>query len=238
MAASSAVPLRRRRSMRAARMAIAVAAAYLLLAYLIMPASWLLYERGRTDTAFLTTTVDGIPGDPINVALVGSRPEVMRAFAAAGWSPADPITLTSSLEIGLDVALGRPYADAPVSTLLFEGRRQDLAFEKPSGKSPDTRHHIRLWSAADRRGEPSLWYGAASFDRGVGVSHFTGEITHHIAPDIDAERDLIVADLAAAGHVASTTRIVGVGRRRNGVNGGGDRYFTDGMMLSAVLKGP
>ncbi|MGO8656156.1 LssY C-terminal domain-containing protein, partial [Rhizobium ruizarguesonis] len=112
---------------------------------------------------------------------------VMKAFAASGWDPADRITLLSSVEIGLSVALDRPDLDAPVSPLFFDGRKQDLAFEKPVGRSADERHHIRLWQTATvgADGQP-LWLGSASFDRGVGVSHDTGQITHHIGPDLDA----------------------------------------------------
>lgn len=71
--------------------------------------------------------------------------QVTRAFAAAGWDPADKITLLSSVEIGLSVVLNRPDLDAAVSALLFEGRNQDLAFEKPMGTSADERHHVRFW---------------------------------------------------------------------------------------------
>ena len=37
-----------------------------------------------------------------------------------------------------------------------------------------------------------------TFDRRVGLSHDTGQVTHHIAPDIDAERDGLMRDLRAA----------------------------------------
>ncbi len=212
------------------------AAAYLLVAYFTLPAFWLLHDRDRAPADFLTSTTDGIPGDPINISLIGSEEDVIRAFAAARWNAADPITLSSSVEIGLDVVLDRRYLDAPVSTLLFDGRRQDLAFEKPSGTSPDKRHHVRLWLDANAgASERPTWFGAASYDRGVGVSHFTGQITHHIAPDLDAERDFVISDLEKAGHVVSTETIDGIGPVENGVNGGGDRYFTDGMILRAVL---
>lgn len=58
---------------------------------------------------------------------------------------ADPITLRSSLEISGSVLLDRPYPGAPVSPLYYDGRREELAFEKPVGNSADKRHHIRLW---------------------------------------------------------------------------------------------
>jgi hypothetical protein len=124
-----------------------------------------------------------------------------------------------------------------MSRLLFEGRAQDLAFEKPVGDSADRRHHVRFWltDAAGDDGRP-LWLGAASFDRGVGLSHETGAITHHIGPDIDAERDFLIGDLKAAGLLTSTSEIPGIGATRTGRNGGGDPYFTDGMAVIGVLS--
>jgi hypothetical protein len=35
----------------------------------------------------------------------------------------------------------------------------------------------------------AFWLGAATFDTRVGFSHTTGQVTHHIGPDVDAERD-------------------------------------------------
>ncbi|RVD48333.1 hypothetical protein EN783_35210, partial [Mesorhizobium sp. M2D.F.Ca.ET.140.01.1.1] len=76
-----------------------------------------------------------------------------------------------------------------------------------------------------------LWLGSASFDRGVGLSHDTGAITHHIGPDIDAERDFLIRDLTAAGQIVSTSDLEGIGATKTGRNGGGDPYFTDGKTV-------
>jgi hypothetical protein len=214
-------------------------AAYLLAAYFIVPEIWIFRDASRVADfgKMVTTTEQDIPGDPINVGLVGSKEEVIRAFAAAGWDPADRITLRTSAEIGLSVVLDRPDLDAPVSPLLFEGHKQDLAFEKPVGKSADERNHVRFWLTpkTDADGRP-LWLGSASFDRGVGFSHDTGQITHHIGPDIDAERDLTIGDLLKAGQLSSTYEMPGIGATKTGRNGGGDPYFTDGMALVGVLR--
>jgi hypothetical protein len=218
---------------------IALGAAYLVVAYLGLPALWRHFENqpGLSVKRMVTTTPEGIPGDPINVGLVGSRTEVIRAFAAIGWTPADAITLRSSVEIGISVLFDRPYADAPVSTLLYDGRRQDLAFEKSAATSADRRHHVRLWLALEHGAEARpVWLGAASFDRGVGLSHDTGQVTHHIAPDLDAERDLIIRALSAAGILNSVYRVSGVGPTLAGRNGGGDRYFTDGEVSVGVIN--
>ncbi len=211
---------------------------YGLLAYLLVPLTWRHYEhqKGLADLSMVTRTGAGIPGDPINVGLVGSQEDVICAMHAAGWYPADPVTLRSSVEIIGSVLLDRPYRDAPVSGLFYQGRRQDLAFEKPSGKSADRRHHVRVWKALDRGQEGrAVWLGAVTFDRGVGFSHDDARVTHHIAPDIDAERDLLTNDLAAAKVVTTVYEVTGIGPTVDGRNGEGDLYYTDGEIKISVL---
>ena len=105
------------------------------LAYLVLPLFWTHYEhqKGLANLPMVTRTAQGIPGDPINVGLIGDQKDVVCAMHEAGWYPADPITLKSSIEIVGSVLLDRPYKDAPVSNLYYLGRREDLAFEKPIG---------------------------------------------------------------------------------------------------------
>jgi hypothetical protein len=215
-----------------------IAGLYFLLAYIVLPLTWRHYEHQRAlaDATMLTRTASGIPGDPINVGLVGSREDVLCAMNAAGWYPADPITLRSSIEIVGSVLLNRPYLEAPVSHLYYNGRRQDLAFEKPVGKSADRRHHVRFWRALEHGQEGrAVWLGAATFDRGVGFSHDDARVTHHIAPNIDADRDLLIADLEAAHVVQTVYEITGIGPTLDGRNGEGDLYYTDGDAKISVL---
>jgi hypothetical protein len=225
---------------RLAVVAVATLAIYLILAYLLAPSFWRHYEHEAklAGLAATTVTAQGIPGDPINVGLEGSEEDVLCAMKAAGWTPADPVTFISSLRIASSVLLDRPYLHAPVSPLFYEGRRQDLAFEKPSSKSPTTRHHVRFWRALEAGDDgPPVWLGAAVFDNGLGVSHYTGQVTHHVAPNIDADRDLLIADLEAAKKVETTYWVSGVGPTLFGKNGGGDPYFTDGEIAFARLVG-
>ena len=213
-------------------------ALYVLLAYMLLPTTWRHYEHQKSLSALpmVTRTSAGIPGDPINLGLVGSRDDVICAMHAAGWYPADPITVISSLKIAGSVMMDRPYHGAPVSHLYYDGKRQDLAFEKPAGKSADRRHHVRFWEALERGQEGRIvWLGAVTFDRGVGFSHRDAQITHHIAPDVDAERDLLTADLGDAKVVTDSYEVSGVGPMVDGRNGEGDRYFTDGEIKFSVL---
>jgi hypothetical protein len=238
----AAIP--RLRPVRVRRLAVALGialGAYLLVAYGILPLAWTEVERGHHPALEglpkITYNADGIPADPLNVALVGDEAEVVAAMLAAHWDPADPITLRSSLKIAESVVLHRPDPDAPVSSLYLFGRKQDLAFEEDVGGSADRRHHVRWWRAEplDAAGRP-LWIGDATFDRDAGISHLTGQITHHIGPDIDAERDRLMADLVAAGQLAGRYEWPGIGATQDGRNAGGDRYYTDGLMAVGVLK--
>ena len=104
-----------------------------------------------------TRTAQGIPGDPLNVGLIGTEEEVIQAMIGLGWDAADPVTAESSIRIAGSVVRDRPYADAPVSSLFVFGRKQDLAFEKPVGASASRRHHVRFWNSTElgRGGDPS-----------------------------------------------------------------------------------
>lgn len=212
--------------------------AYTLTAYLLMPAWWRRHEAHALPPASpqTTRTAEGIPADPLNVAVVGTSDEVVRAMLAAGWGPADPITLRSSLRISRSVLLRRPYPEAPVSNLFLWGRRQDLAFQRAAGNNPRRRHHVRFWLSEDRdAGGRPVWVGAATFDRSVGLSHRTGQVTHHIARDVDEERDLLMADLGKTGSVTQTYDLPNQVPFR-GRNGGGGCYLSDGRRVVAVLS--
>jgi hypothetical protein len=188
------------------------------------------------DVPGITETTLGIPGDPINVALIGTKQDVERILRAAKWYPADPLGLRSDVKIAADTVLERPYDEAPVSSLYLFGRKEDLAFEKPVGDNPRQRNHVRFWKSEklDPDGRP-VWLGSATYDERVGLSHTTGEITHHIAPDVDAERDRLFKDLAGTGDLSETYVVNDFHKVREGKNGGGDPWHTDGNLRVGVI---
>lgn len=218
--------------------AAAALAGYYLLAYLALPDLWRLVEHRHPalqGLATRTVTVDGIPGDPINISCVATAAALQRVMLSEGWVPADPITFESSLRIAADSMVRRPYDTAPVSSLYYWGHKQDLGFEQMIGGDPRRRHHVRFWqsSVLDEHGRP-LWVGAATLDTRAGISHRTGQITHHIDAAVDRERDLLVSQLGAQSG-AQTDWISLFQPALHGRNGGGDPYVTDGRLAIVTL---
>jgi hypothetical protein len=80
-----------------------------------------------------------------------------------------------------------------------------------------------------------LALGRARTAGAASLSHTTGEVTHHIAPDIDAERVHVIGDIGRPGQVAKVYVVEGFPKDREGRNGGGDSWHTDGSLLVAVL---
>jgi hypothetical protein len=211
--------------------------AYALMAYVLLPASWhRCARRAIVPTAHpISYTAEGIPGDPINVAVLGTRGEVIAAMRAAGWALADKITVRSGLRDAHSVLFDRSYPSAPMSTHYLARRPQALAFEQSDGRSPRRRHHVRLWRMSGGSPGQAVWLGAATYDKGMGVSRYTGEPMHHIDPNVDAERSKLVADLLATRRV-DRLRILPGTRVTASLNGGGDFYRSDGKILVAVLR--
>ena len=230
------------RTLRSATFLALTVPAYAMLAYVVLPAVWRRYETLPREGAFprLTYTAEGIPADPINVAMVGTEEDVVAAMRAAGWIQADRITFRSGLRDAGSVLFDRPYSSAPMSTHFVARRRpQDFAFEQLVGRSPRRRHHVRFWRYGGENGAGrAVWLGAASFDRSLGISHFTGEVMHHIDPRIDTERDKLIEDLGHARRIGGLSRLTGFLPARRGRNGGGDWYVTDGRLAVVVLRPP
>ncbi len=123
-------------------------------------------------------------------------------MAAAGWTRADDVSLATGWRIVTSTLTGRSYAEAPVSPLLLFGRQQDFAYQQEVEGSPSRRHHVRFWKCPPGwllpGGFAVDWLAAGTYDRSVGLSLFTGQITHKIDEDVDVERDHIIATVTAA----------------------------------------
>ncbi|MBS0252919.1 MAG: LssY C-terminal domain-containing protein [Proteobacteria bacterium] len=232
---------------------LALSVAYGIGAYVILPNAvrmGLKIQRARHVPSF-TITGDGLPGDPINVALAGTFQQLRDAFAAAGWVEADALTLRSSWHMVRAFVFNEPYPTAPFSTLYLFGRGQDIGFQKAIDNSPRKRHHIRFWAQSldyaqtnantldfwlntDRPTDEErvLWIGAGTRDTGFSLTRLTFQITHATDADTDIEREFIVSELTRCGAIkGSTLHRAGEQLKAGRVN----HYVTDGDVAVAEI---
>ena len=93
------------------------------------------------------------PSDLTNVALIGSRAQIVAAFAAAGWSVPHPMSFRHRIQWFRAFGERHGFNSAPMSTLLLNGAEADLSWEKGLN-DVSKRHHIRLWKQPGSLGRP------------------------------------------------------------------------------------
>ncbi len=207
---------------------------WLLLAYLVLPRLHRILTTIYVPNYFIgrARTSDGLLGDPINLALLGTEPQVHAAMSRAGWTLADDLSLGTGLKIVRSTLLRRSYDEAPVSPLLLFGRKQDFAYQQEVDGTPGKRHHVRFWRCPPGwmlpGGHRADWLAAGTYDRSVGFSLFTLQITHKIDEHTDDERDHIITTVSAAHPAVTVSVIKDFSTGYHARNGGGDSIVTDG----------
>ena len=207
---------------------------WVLVTYLVLPRLHRTLTRLYVPGYFIgrTRTSDGLLGDPVNLALRGQEAQVHQALVRGGWSRADDLTLGSGLQaVRSALARGR-YPTAPVSPLLLFDRQQDFAYQQEVPGRPWARHHVRFWRAPGGwklpGGHAVDWLAAGTYDRSVGLSLFTLQVTHKIDADTDLERDHVLRSVAGVGADVVVEVIRGFSTGYHSRNGGGDHIRTDG----------
>jgi hypothetical protein len=215
---------------------------WLVLAYLVLPRLHRILTTIYVPDYFIgrARTSDGLLGDPVNLAFEGSEASLHAAMALAGWTRADDVTLATSWRIVTSTITRRSYDEAPVSPLFLFGRQQDFAYQQEVEGNPARRHHVRFWRTPDGwllpGGRRVEWLAAGTFDRAVGFSIFTLQITHKIDADIDVERDHIVATVLTANPNAYVEVLRDFSTGYHSRNGGGDTIRTDGDLPVVVVS--
>jgi len=177
-------------------------------------------------------TITGSPQTPISLVIVArDTAHFKAAMAKAGWSDAESPDIASLTRALWAVWTNRSDTTAPVTPYFWRRKPNDLAFQKQtSAQTLRKRHHARFWASGFRTPSGArVFVGSASFDDGLKWG-----LTHHIDPNIDAERRLVVRDLRATGLVASTRSFQMVPAML-GQNFTGDRFFTDGKAVLLTL---
>ncbi len=217
---------------------------WVLVAYLVLPRLHRILTRIYLPDYFIgrTRTADGLLGDPVNLALNGSAEQLHQAMVDAGWTRADELSVATGWRIVAGTLTGRSYPQAPVSPLFLFSRRQDFAYQQEVAGSPSKRHHVRFWRCPDGwllpGGFAVDWLGAATYDRSVGLSLFTFQVTHKIEAEVDIERDYLIDTITGAHPEASLQVLADFSTGYHSRNGGGDVIRTDGdlpiVQLDAV----
>lgn len=215
---------------------------WVLSAYLVLPRLHRILTRIYLPDYFIgrARTSDGLLGDPVNLALTGSEDQLHQTLVRAGWTRADDITAASTRRIITSTLTRRSYDEAPVSPLLLFDRQQDFAYQQEVAGNPAKRHHVRFWRCPEGWALPGGvrvdWLAAGTFDKRVGFSLFTLQITHKIDENTDIERDHIVASLTAADPAVSVEVIRDFSTGYHSRNGGGDSIETDGNLPVVNLR--
>ena len=207
---------------------------WVLLTYITLPRlhqlmTWIYlpdYFFGRT------RTTEGVLSDPINLAVDGPERDLHVAMRRAGWVLAEERTLASAWSMIRSTLLRRSYPEAPVSHLYLMGRRHDFTYQQEVGGTTTKRHHVRFWRMPPDfvlpGGYRADWLAAGTYDRAVGFSFFTLQVTHRIDENIDAERDFVVDTLRYADPAIDAEVIRDFSTSYHHRNGQGDRIRTDG----------
>jgi hypothetical protein len=235
---------------------LALAVTYAAAAYLILPRAIRIGARilNRGLVPSYTLTGDGLPGDPVNLVLIGTLDGLHRAFIASVWTQADRLGIRSSWKMACAFVLNRSYPSAPFSTLYLFNRGQDVGFQRSIGNSPRKRHHVRFWgvsieraaetldtaafwlpSRPPDRSEAAVWIGAATKDTGLSLTRLSFQFSHATDADTNAEREFLVRELLDHGGIERLRYHLPGARLSIGTV---NRYVSDGWVAVADLRRP
>lgn len=207
---------------------------WVIVAYLALPRLHRILSSIYVPNYFIgrTRTADGILSDPVNLAARGSEEQLHKVMDAAGWSLADDITPRSAWKMVTTVLRRKSYPNAPVSPAFLFGRKQDFAYQQEVDNNPNQRHHVRFWRCPKGwllpGGHRVDWLAAGTYDRSIGLSLFTFQLTHRIDEDTDIERDYIIQTVQDSTEPVRVAILKDFSSGYHSRNGGGDSIRTDG----------
>jgi hypothetical protein len=181
-----------------------------------------------------TTATNQVPSDPTNLMFIGSEKEVVSAFSEAGWIQASDLNVKSALKTATATLRQSGYSEAPMSTLLLQGKPPGIVFQK-SLNTFAKRHHLRIWQLKPTYKGRALWVAAATHDIATSNERGSTKWSHRIDPHIDRERDWVMSDLLFIGSATSYADVARPDALTKLGNATGDDILTDGKMSVVEL---
>jgi hypothetical protein len=180
---------------------------------------------------------DHNPGDMVNILIVGTEDELVRAFTAAGWVRVDRSVEETVLAGLVDSLQKKDYLTMPMSTLYLYNRAQDYGFAHAEPvRVAMSRNHLRVWKSPYEAGGQPVWCIAATHDIGFERDQRNNGITHKIDPAIDGEREYVNDTLSGTGLVAARDHMTPSDPLMEAKTATGGTFHSDGRILVLVLR--
>jgi membrane protein DedA with SNARE-associated domain/membrane-associated phospholipid phosphatase len=173
-----------------------------------------------------TETLIGEKQEPVNfIFLARNDSQVVAALQQAGWVVTDKANILSFIKAVKALILKTPHPSAPISPSFWNAKIQDLSFAKVPGPNwLSNAHHIKIWRTSFLlENEKNIYVGIVNANYGLKWG-----IIPKIAPDLDAEREMLYQDLDPKRKIEGHLKVQLVDPLI-GNNFIGDQFFTDGM---------
>ena len=180
---------------------------------------------------------NGKPGDMVNVLIVGTQEQVVKAFTTAEWVQVDKTVQNTVMNAVLESVEKKDYLTMPMSTLFLFNRSQDYGFAHAEPvKVAMSRNHLRVWKSPYEIDGRPLWCVAATHDIGFERDQRNNGLTHKIDPAIDGEREYVNGTLSGTGLVIQRDHVTPADPLTTAKTATGGEFHSDGRIVVLVLK--
>ncbi len=180
----------------------------------------------------ISETLLGRTQVPISFIIVGKNECIEKSLIASRWTKANEPSPANIFSV-LESTITRKDATAPiVSPFFYNTLPTDLSFEKlAANKTGRFKHHVRLWEVPFKTDQGSVFVATTTLDHRVRFG-----VTQRVNPDIDAERDLLLAEFKKNNSLLSHRLFQFIQPvPKNLVDD--VEYFTNGRAVFAVMTG-
>ena len=180
---------------------------------------------------------NGKPGDMVNVLIVGTQDQMVKAFTTAEWVQVDKTVQNTVLNAVMESVEKKDYLTMPMSTLFLFNRPQDYGFAHAEPvKVAMSRNHLRVWKSPYEIDGRPLWCVAATHDIGFERDQRNNGLTHKIDPAIDGEREYVNGTLSGTGLVIQRDHVTPADPLTTAKTATGGEFHSDGRIVVLVLR--